>query len=85
MRRIRTRRSLVLLGLAVVVFAAIFPTVASDLPDVVLTPLWLIVPAAARIIVRRTATRCDAQPLALLSLALLRAPPATPAVPEVAA
>ena len=80
MRRIRTRRSFVLFGLAVVVFAAIFPAVASDLPDVVLSPLWLIVPAAAITIVRRTATRCDDQPLALLSLALLRAPPATPAV-----
>ena len=80
MRRIRTRRSFVLFGLAVVVFAAIFPAVASDLPDVVLSPLWLIVPAAAITTVRRTATRCDDQPLALLSLALLRAPPATPAV-----
>ena len=80
MRRIRTRRSFVLFGLAVLVFAAILPAVASDLADVVLTPLWLIVPAAAITIVRRTATRCDDQPLALLSLALLRAPPATAAV-----
>ena len=80
MRRIRTRRSFVLFGLAVVVFAAIFPALASGLPDVVLTPLWLIVPAVSITIVRRTATRCDDQPLALLSLALLRAPPATPAV-----
>jgi hypothetical protein len=80
MRRIRTRRSLVLFGLAVVMFAAIFPAVASGLDDVVLTPLWLIAPAVSMTIVRRTATRCDDQPLALLSVALLRAPPAAPAV-----
>jgi hypothetical protein len=79
MRRIRTRRSFVLCGLAVVVFAAIFPALGSGLPDVVLTPLWLILPAVSITIVRRTTTRCDDQPLALLSLALLRAPP-TPAV-----
>ena len=80
MRQIRTRKSFVLLGLAVVVFAAIFPAAAPGLPDVVLTPLWLIVPAVSITIMRRTATRCDDQPLALLSLALLRAPPAAAAV-----
>lgn len=80
MRQIRTRRSVVLCGLAVVVFAAIFPAAALSLPDVVLTPLWLIVPAVSITIIRRTATRCDVQPLTLLSLALLRAPPAAAAV-----
>jgi hypothetical protein len=76
MRRIRTRRSFVLVGLAVVVFAALVPTLASSLPSAILTPLWLVVLAVAAVVVRRTATCSDEQPLALRSLALLRAPPA---------
>jgi hypothetical protein len=76
MRRIRTRRSFVLVGLAVVVFAALVPTLASSLPSAILTPLWLVVPAIAAVVVRRTATCSHEQPLALRSLALFRAPPA---------
>jgi len=80
MRRIRTRRSFVLFGLAVVVFAALVPTLASSLPSAILTPLWLVVLAVSAVVVRRTATCSDEQPLALRSLALLRAPPAILAV-----
>jgi len=77
MRRLRTRKSLVLFGLAVVVFAAAFvPALAAGLPSVILTPLWLVVPAVCIVVVRRTAARCDDQPVALLSFALFRAPPA---------
>jgi hypothetical protein len=72
----RSHRSFALVGLAVVVFASLLPTVASELVDAILTPLWLVVPAAS-IIVVRGATRRDDQPLALLSLACFRAPPAT--------
>jgi hypothetical protein len=77
MRRLRTRRSLVVLGLAVVVFATFVPTVSSALPDVILTPLWLVVPAVSIAVVSVAATRCRVQPLALLSLARFRAPPVT--------
>ena len=77
MRRLRTRKSLVLFGLAVVVFAVLVPTLATELPSAILTPLWFVVPAVIVIVVRRTASRCDDQPVALLSLALFRAPPAT--------
>ena len=77
MRKLRTRKSLVLFGLAVVVFAVIVPALAPDLPSVILTPLWVVVPAVSIVVVRRTAARCDDQPVALLSLALFRAPPAT--------
>jgi hypothetical protein len=77
MRTLRTNRSFALLGLAVVVFASFVPTVASSLFDVVLTPLWIVVPAALVMVVRRTATRCHDQPLALRSLPPFRAPPAT--------
>ena len=77
MRRLRARRSLVVLGLAVVVFATVVPAASSALPDVILTPLWLVVPAAAIVVVRRASTQCHSQPLALLSVALFRAPPIT--------
>ena len=80
MRRLRTRKSLVLVGVAVVVFAAFVPALAASLPATILTPLWVVVPAVCIVVVRRTAARCDDQPVALLSLVLLRAPPATLAV-----
>jgi hypothetical protein len=76
MRKLRARKSLVLFGLAVAVFALV-PAVAAGLPSVMLTPLWVVVPAVSVVVVRRTAARCDDQPVALLSLALFRAPPAT--------
>ena len=75
MRTLRTHRSLAFLGLAVVVFASILP--ASSLVDAVLTPLWVVVPAASIMALRRIATRSSDQPLSLLSLAQFRAPPAT--------
>src|SRR5438045_322763 len=73
MRRLRTRKSLVLLGLAVVVFATLVPALSSSLPAVILTPLWIVVSAVAIAVIRRTAARCDDQPVALLSLPLVRA------------
>jgi hypothetical protein len=75
MRRLRTRKSLVLFGLAVVVFAAFVPALSSSLPSAILTPLWLVFPVVSIVVMRRTAARCDDQPVALLSLALFRAPP----------
>jgi len=76
MRRLRTRKSIVLVGLAFVVFAAFVPTLSSSLPAVILTPLWIVVTAVSVVVMRRTAARCDDQPVSLLSLALFRAPPA---------
>jgi hypothetical protein len=80
MRTIRSHRSFALLGLAVVVFVSCLPTDASDLVDAVLTPLWIVLPTVSIVAVRRTATRCQDQPLALRSLASFRAPPAALAV-----
>ena len=80
MRRLRTRKSFVLLGLAVVVFAAFVPALSASLLSAILTPLWLVVPAVSIVVIRRTARRCDDQPVSLLSLALFRAPPATSAL-----
>jgi hypothetical protein len=76
MRRLRTRKSLVLIGIAVVVFAAFVPALWLGLSPIVLTPLWLVVPAVLIVFSRRTAQRCDDQPVALRSLPLFRAPPA---------
>ena len=76
-RRLRTRKSLVLFGLAVVVVAAFVPALAAGLPSAILTPLWLVIPAVSVVVICRTAARCDDQPVTLLSLALFRAPPAT--------
>jgi hypothetical protein len=75
MRRLRTHKSLVLIGLGVVVFAAILPIV-SPLFTAVLVPLWLVLPAVIVTLVRRTAVRCDEQTVSLRSLLPSRAPPA---------
>ena len=77
MRRLRTNKSLVLFSVAVVVIAGLFPVVAAGLPSVILTPLWVIIPAVSIVVVRRRAVRSDEQSVALLSLALFRAPPVT--------
>ena len=80
MRSLRSRKSLALFGIAVVVFAGCFPALGIDLPAAIFVPLWLVVPAVAAVVVRRQAARCDEQPAAFLSLALFRAPPAAPAL-----
>ena len=77
MRNLRTRKWLVIFGVAVVVFAAFVPALAAGLPAAILTPLWIVVPAVSIVVIRRAAARCDEQPVALRSLALFRAPPAT--------
>jgi hypothetical protein len=64
----------VLFCIGVVVFAACLPAVGT-LFTAILTPLWLVVPAAVVVILRRRAFRCDEQPVSLLSLLLSRAPP----------
>ena len=80
MRRLRSRRSLALFGIAVLVFAAFVPAAAAGVSHAILTPLWLVVPAITIVVVSRQAARCDDQPVALLSLALFRAPPVTVAL-----
>ena len=76
MSRLRTRRSLALFGVAVVMFAAFVPGLSSNLPCTILTPLWFVLPSSSVTVIRCTATACDDQPVSLLSLALFRAPPA---------
>lgn len=72
----RQRKTVAVLCIALVVCAALFPGGAPEILWTALTPLWVIVPAADVTLVARLAARCDEQPAALLSLVLLRAPPA---------
>ena len=74
MRRLRTRKSLVLFGIGLVVFAACLPGAATLFAGI-LTPLWVVVPAAVVVIVRRKAAISDERTVSLLSLLLSRAPP----------
>jgi hypothetical protein len=74
MQRLRSRKSLVLFCIGVVVFAAFLP-VPSTLFTAVLTPLWLVIPAALVVAIRRQAVRSHEQLVSLLSLVLSRAPP----------
>ena len=71
----RTRKTVAVLCIAAVVFAAFLPVVSANLPPVVLTALWLVIPTVAVTVIRRQAVTCDEQPVSLLSLVLSRAPP----------
>jgi hypothetical protein len=75
MHRLRTHKSLVLFCIGVVVFAAFLPVV-STLFTAILSPLWLVIPAALVVAIRRQAARSHEQLVSLLSLVLSRAPPA---------
>ena len=72
----RGRKTVAVLCIAVVVFAAFLP---GGVPDIVWAPLialWVVVPALDVTGIVRTASRSDERPASLLSLRLLRAPPA---------
>ena len=75
MRRLRTRKSLVLFSLGVAVFASFLPLVSSFF-TAVLVPLWLALPAALVTLLRPTARRCGEQAQSLRSRLASRAPPA---------
>jgi hypothetical protein len=80
MRRLRTRKSFVILLIGVVLFASLVPVV-STLFTAVLNPLWIVVPAVIVVTLRRRAVRCTERPVALLSLLHSRAPPSLLALP----
>lgn len=72
----RGRKTVAVLCIAVVVFAAVMP---GGVPTIVWAPLialWMVVPAADVTGIVRIASRSDERPTSLLSLGLLRAPPA---------
>jgi hypothetical protein len=72
----RGRKTVAVLCITLVVFAALMP---GGVPEIIWAPLmalWLVVPAVDVTAVVRIASRSDARPESLLSLGLLRAPPA---------
>ena len=72
---IRQRRTVAAFCIALVVFSAFLPVGLSDTVWVTLIPLGPVFSLVAVTTIARTASRCDEQPVALLSLVLLRAPP----------
>ena len=76
----RTRKTIAISCIVLVVFATFVPTVVSHVGAILLAPLWLVVPAVIVTVIRRTAFTCDDQPVSLLSLAPFRAPPVQPAL-----
>ena len=72
---LHTRKAVAVVCIALVVFAAFVPALASTLGSVVLVPLWLVLPAVVATIVRREAFRCDDQSQSLLAVDAGRAPP----------
>lgn len=75
-----TRKTAAVLCIALVVFAAFVPVIASALGTVVLVPLWIVLPAVVVTLVRYDAFRCDEQPVSLLAVLDSRAPPALSAL-----
>jgi hypothetical protein len=75
----RSRKSVAILCIAIVVFAA-FLTAASIHLSANLTPLWPVLPALSVMLICRRAVGCDEQSLSLLWLGAARAPPATRAL-----
>ena len=68
------RTSMVLLCIAVAVFAAFVPAL-TDLPCAEPTARWILLPDTSVVAVDRTPLAVVEQPLALLSLSLSRGPP----------
>jgi hypothetical protein len=74
---LKSRRIVAVFCIVLVVFAVLVPAAAGTFVDAMLVALWLVVPAVVVTVVRRTASRSDKPPVALLSLILFRAPPAS--------
>jgi hypothetical protein len=73
--KIRQRRTVAAFCIALVVFSAFLPAGLSDTVWAALIPLGFVVSTTGVTNIARTASRCDDQPVSLLSLVLLRAPP----------
>lgn len=67
------RTSVVLLCIAIAVFAAFVPALAD--PSAEPTARWILLPDPSAVAVRRTPVAIIEQPLALLDLSLSRGPP----------
>ena len=72
---LRTRKTVAVLCVAVVLVAGMLPAVATALGPVVLIALYLILPAVAVTTIRRAASQSREQPVSLLALLDSRGPP----------
>jgi hypothetical protein len=71
----RTRKTVAVLCIAVVLVAGVLPAAPTTLGNVVLVALWLVLPAVVVTVVRRAASRSEEQPVSLLALLDSRGPP----------
>jgi O-antigen ligase len=75
MRRLRSRKSIALFCIGVVAFAG-FVSLVDTAFAAILTPLWLVLPAAVVVLLRRAASGRPERPVRFLPPALPRPPPA---------
>lgn len=76
----RQRKTVAVLCIALVVCSAFLPAGLSEVVWATFTPLWLVVPAVDVTVIALDASRSEERPASLLSLVLLRAPPALSAL-----
>jgi len=72
---LRTRKTVAVLCVAVVLVAGLLPAISTAVSPVVLVALSLVLPAVAVTTVRRTASQSREQPVPLLALLDSRGPP----------
>jgi hypothetical protein len=74
----RTRKGVTVICIALIIFGAFVPASPTTLAELILVPLWIVLPDVAVTIVRREAFRCDEQLAPLLAILDSRAPPTSP-------
>lgn len=72
---LRSRRTLAVLCIAVVLVAGMLPAAATALGSVLLVALYVVLPAVAATTIRRTASQSREQPVSLLARLDSRGPP----------
>jgi hypothetical protein len=71
----RTRTTVAVLCIALVLVAGILPAVSAAFGNIILVALWVVAPLAAAAVVRRIASASKEQPVSLLALLDARGPP----------
>jgi putative copper export protein len=72
---LRTRKAVAVVCIAVVLVAGMLPAVSTALGSVVLVALYVVVPAVAVTVIRRTVSDYREPPVSLLALIDSRGPP----------
>ena len=71
----RTRKTVAVVCIALVLVAGILPAVSTALGAVILVALWIVAPSVVVTVVRRIASDSEEQPVSLLALLESRGPP----------